>query len=145
VPRAVELTDRPRIAVVAGILRDAGGRVLIARRGPGQHGAGFWEFPGGKRAAGETAAAALGRELAEELGISVEAAEPFLALEHDYPDRRVALEFFLVTRFDGEPVAREGQPLRWVPLPELAAAGLLPADEPVVAALVAHGRAAGGR
>jgi 8-oxo-dGTP diphosphatase len=145
VPRAPELTGRPRIAVVAGILSDAGGRVLIARRRPGQHGAGFWEFPGGKLAAGETAAAALGRELAEELGIQVEAAESFFALEHDYPDRRVALEFFLVTRFRGEPVAREGQPLRWVAVGELAAAGLLPADEPVVAALVARGPAARDR
>ncbi len=142
-PRAPELTNRPRIEVVAGILRDAGGRVLIARRRPGQHGAGFWEFPGGKRGPGETATAALDRELDEELGIRVEASESLLALEHDYPDRRVALEFFLVTRFRGEPVAREGQPLRWVAVGELAAAGLLPADEPVVAALVA--RAAAGR
>lgn len=140
-PRAPQLTARPRIEVVAGILRDAGGRVLIAQRRPGQHGAGCWEFPGGKRAPGEAATVALGRELDEELGIRVDAAESFLALEHDYPDRRVVLEFFLVTRFRGEPVAREGQPLRWVAVGELAGAGLLPADEPVVAALVARDEA----
>ena len=58
------------IDVIAGVITDAGGRVLLARRTEGRDLAGFWEFPGGKREPGETAEAALVRELAEELGIA---------------------------------------------------------------------------
>jgi 8-oxo-dGTP diphosphatase len=135
VPRAADLTAPARIHVVAGVLRDGAGRVLIAQRPAGRHGAGFWEFPGGKLAPGEAPRQALARELDEELGISVEAAEWLLSLDHDYPDRRVHLEFWQVSRFAGEPRPREQQPLRWVPVAELATAGLLPADAPLVEVL----------
>jgi 8-oxo-dGTP diphosphatase len=139
VPRAAVLTGLPRIHVVAGVLRDAAGRVLIAQRLPGRHGAGCWEFPGGKLGPGEAPRAALARELDEELGIRVEAAELLLCLDHDYPDRRVHLEFWQVSRYAGEPQSREQQPLRWVAVAELPAAGLLPADEPLVEVLRRQG------
>ena len=124
-----------RLAVVAGILRDGAGRVLIAERlgdGPFQ---GLWEFPGGKIAAGEAPAAALARELAEEIDVCVLESRRFLSLEHDYPDRRVAIDFFLVDRWQRQPRGLEGQRLRWVAPADLGAANLLPADEPVIAAL----------
>jgi 8-oxo-dGTP diphosphatase len=140
VPRAAGLTPVPRIHVVAGILRDRDGRVLIAERPPGKHGAGFWEFPGGKVGAGESPAAALARELHEELGVRVDAAAPFTSLDHDYPDRHVRLDFWQVHRFSGEPEPRERQRLRWVAVGELGEAGLLPADAPVVALLAAEQR-----
>jgi 8-oxo-dGTP diphosphatase len=139
VPRAAVLTELPRIHVVAGVLRDAAGRVLIAQRLPGRHGAGCWEFPGGKLGLGEAPRAALARELDEELGIRVEAAELLLCLDHDYPDRRVHLEFWHVSRYAGEPRSRELQPLRWVAVAELPTAGLLPADEPLVEVLRRQG------
>jgi 8-oxo-dGTP diphosphatase len=142
VPRAAELTPVPRIHVVAGILRDQDGRVLIAERPPGKHGAGFWEFPGGKVGPGELPGEALARELHEELGVQVDAAEPFTSLDHDYPDRHVRLDFWHVRRYRGEPEPRERQRLRWVAVGELGEAGLLPADAPVVALLAAE-RSAG--
>lgn len=126
---------RPTLAVAAGVLHDAAGRVLIAQRTAGRHEAGFWEFPGGKLAAGEAPMAGLARELAEELGVAVHAAEPLIELTHDYPDRRVVLHVFRVTRWTGEPAGLEGQPLRWVAVEQLATAGILPADQPVIAAL----------
>ena len=52
---------KPRLRVVAAALFDAHGRVLIAERPVGKHMAGWWEFPGGKVAAGESDAAALVR------------------------------------------------------------------------------------
>ena len=96
---------------------------------------GAWEFPGGKCAPGELARDALCRELDEELGIAVEHAEPLLDYVHDYPDRRVRLDVWLVHRYRGEPHAREGQRLRWVPVGELAGSGLLSADRPILDAL----------
>jgi 8-oxo-dGTP diphosphatase len=56
-------------------------------------------------------------------------------LRHEYDDRTVMIEFFLVSDWNSEPVGREGQELRWVPRESLDASELLPADVPVVEAL----------
>jgi 8-oxo-dGTP diphosphatase len=122
---------RPHIAVAAGILRDAAGRILIAQRPDGSHVGGFWEFPGGKLDPGETPEVALARELREELGVAVEAATPFMAYRHEYPERSVLLHVFLVERYAGEPRGVEGQPVRWVTVAEMPSAGLLEADLPI--------------
>lgn len=127
--------------VAAGILRDTSGRILIAERlgdGPFH---GMWEFPGGKIAEGESALQALSRELAEELGIEVIVCSPFMSLRHEYDDRIVAIEFFIVSDWHSKPVGREGQVLRWVSAQALNADELLPADRPVVEALRRSGNA----
>ena len=121
--------------VAAGILCDAEGRVLIAERLGGGPFQGLWEFPGGKIVDGESAADALSRELAEELGIEITCAASFMNLRHEYDDRIVTIEFFIVSDWVSEPVGREGQALRWVPRERLDAAELLPADVPVIEAL----------
>ena len=121
--------------VAAGILCDASGRILIAERlgdGPFH---GLWEFPGGKISSDETPVEALARELAEELGIEVTNCASFMNLRHEYDDRVVTIEFFIVSDWNSEPVGREGQALRWVPRDQLDADELLPADVPVVKAL----------
>ena len=121
--------------MAAGILCDSKGRILIAERlgdGPFH---GLWEFPGGKIATGETAQQALSRELAEELGIEVTTYSSFMNLRHEYDDRIVTIEFFLVSDWNCEPVGREGQALRWVQAQSLDADEILPADVPVIAAL----------
>ena len=121
--------------VAAGILCDSEGRILIAERlgdGPFH---GMWEFPGGKIAAGESSQCALSRELAEELGIEVTACSSFMNLRHEYDDRIVTIEFFIVSDWNSDPIGREGQALRWVPPETLDADELLPADMPVVEAL----------
>jgi 8-oxo-dGTP diphosphatase len=121
--------------VAAGILMDATGRVLITERlcdGPFN---GLWEFPGGKIQSGESAREALTRELTEEIGVNVTTCDSFMNLHHEYPDRSVSIEFFLIREWHSEPVGCEGQQLRWVAAAQLDAAELLPADVPVVAAL----------
>ena len=122
--------------VLVGLIRDAHGRWLVNQRRPGTDLAGFWEFPGGKRQAGETPLAALRRELDEELGIEVLAAEPWLELVHDYPNKRVRLDVWRVLDYRGEVGAREGQALDWVEAARLAALPLLRADLPIVDALL---------
>jgi len=92
----------------------------------------FWEFPGGKLASGETAEDALRRELAEELGIEIAFCEHFHSLEHDYPEMRVAIEFFLVGQWQGTPSGIEGQALKWLRPSEFSPGLLLPADAPLV-------------
>lgn len=127
------------IQVVAAVLRDAQGRVLINQRPAGKPWAGYWEFPGGKIEAGETPFDALRRELQEELGVDIQAARSWMQLVHDYPERRVELDVWQVQRFSGVPVSREHQVFAWVQPGELSGWKLLPADPPIVEALQVSG------
>jgi len=115
---------------------DERGRVLIAQRPPGKHKAGGWEFPGGKREPGEEPFATLKRELKEELGIEVHEATPLIAYEHQYPERRVLLDLWVVTRYSGEPQPLDAPALQWVAVADLQHAGLLEADLPMIPALL---------
>ena len=124
-----------RFRVAAGILRDDAGRVLIAQRLEDSPFNGLWEFPGGKIGDGESPEQALARELLEELGVRLGAAERFMHLEHDYPDRSVSIHFFLVSGWSNEPAGLEGQALRWVAPASLVEHDILPADLPVIEAL----------
>ena len=125
----------PCIQVVAAVLRDREGRVLIAERPAGKPLAGFWEFPGGKLESGEPAFAALQRELHEELGIEVDRAYRLMRFVHRYPEREVELDVWRVTGYSGTPESRECQRLGWQRPESLMKAGLLPADLPIVRAL----------
>ena len=124
-----------RIRVVAGILRDDNGRVLIAERIGDQAFAGLWEFPGGKLKAGEESVSALSRELGEELGIEIIHQALFMSLKHDYPDRSVCIDFYLIEHWLNTPESRDGQELKWIRPDELTEDLLLPADGPVIKAL----------
>ncbi len=132
VPRKIDLK---RLKVVAGILRDTCGRVLIAERVDDGPFHGLWEFPGGKIGVEETREAALVRELIEEIGVQPLVSEHFMSLQHEYPDRHVSIDFFLVTDWQNEPTGLEGQELKWVSADALEAENLLPADLPVVEGL----------
>ncbi len=127
--------DRAAISVVAAALYDAQGRVLIAERPAGKHMAGAWEFPGGKVGAGEDERAALVRELAEELGVEVWKAQPFMRLTHAYPERVVELSLWIVSAYAGTPEGLDQQRLKWVAPAELHREDILAADRPFVDAL----------
>jgi 8-oxo-dGTP diphosphatase len=127
-----EAVLKPTIRVVAAVLHDSAGRVLLSQRPAGKALAGLWEFPGGKLEPGEAAEAALRRELFEELGIRVGSCRPLLQLQHEYPERHVELLVWLVGHYDGEARGLEGQALRWVSVQELPALDLLPADLPII-------------
>ena len=99
------------IHVAVGVLIDDKHCVLLARRLKGTHLAGFWEFPGGKVEAGETVKTALGRELLEELGITVDKTSPLLTVSHDYGEKQVLLDVHRVEAWSGEHFGAEGQPI----------------------------------
>jgi len=114
--------------VVAGVLRDERGRVLLAERPAGKQLAGLWEFPGGKLEEGEVPVDALARELREELGIVVESARPLIAIPHDGAQRAIRLDIWDVSAWSGEFASHDGQRLAWVEPDALGDMPMPPAD-----------------
>ena len=119
------------VHVAAGLLLQDG-RVFITRRPTNTHQGGKWEFPGGKLLSGETALAALKRELHEELGVEVEEAVPYMQVRHRYLDKEVLLDVWRVTAYRGAPHGREGQGARWAAPSDLVALEFPAADLPVL-------------
>src|SRR5436190_4056868 len=101
------------LEVAAAVIERADGAFLLAQRPAGKVYAGWWEFPGGKVDEGESADAALSRELHEELGIDVRRAYPWITRVYVYPHATVRLNFFRVIAWSGEPHPREEQAIRW--------------------------------
>jgi 8-oxo-dGTP diphosphatase len=124
--------ERRPVDVAVGVLIDAQGRFLLTSRPAGKVYAGYWEFPGGKLEAGETVEEALRRELQEELGITIAAAQPWKTEMMDYPHARVRLHFCKVWQWAGEFEMREGQAMAWQSLP-VQVAPVLPGTVPVLA------------
>lgn len=122
--------DAP-LHVAVGILSD-GNKVFVTRRFPDSHQGGKWEFPGGKVEPGENALSALQRELREELGIEVLAADPSMQVRHAYHDRHVLLDVWRITDYRGAPHGREGQEARWAALPDLMRLEFPAADRPIL-------------
>jgi len=121
--------------VVAAVIERPDGSFLLAQRPAGKVYAGYWEFPGGKVDSGEPLAAALARELHEELGIEVESARPWIVQTYAYPHATVRLNFFRVSAWHGDPHGKEAQRLAWQHVSCLDVAPLLPANAPVLRAL----------
>jgi 8-oxo-dGTP diphosphatase len=122
------------IEVAAGlIIRE--GRYLIARRKPGVHLAGLWEFPGGKREAGETLEECLRRELWEELNVRVDVLIPFHMIRHEYAEKTVELHFFRCRIESGQPTPVDCAEIRWVYPDQLKDFEFPQADRPVIEAL----------
>jgi mutator protein MutT len=117
--------SEPSIRVVAAVVA-RGDRLLVCQRPPGKRHAGLWEFPGGKCEADESDAAAVRRELREELGVEVtEVAEEEFAIVD--PGSPFLIAFVPVT-IDGEPACHEHTALRWGTVEELAGLPLAPSD-----------------
>lgn len=112
--------------VVAAVwLRD--GRLFAAQRPLHKKQGGLWELPGGKVEPDEADAAAIVRELHEELGVTVRAVAPLATVVHPYEHGVIELVAWHVEG-GGEPVAHEHAALRWVAAPDLDAVEWAPAD-----------------
>jgi 8-oxo-dGTP diphosphatase len=125
------------VYVVAAAIIAADQRLFIAKRPEHVHQGGLWEFPGGKQEVGETALAALQRELSEEIGIQINSAgvSPLIKIEHDYGDKQVILDVYMVRTFTGEAHGAEGQETRWIDIANIAEYQFPAANQGIIHAL----------
>ncbi len=111
------------VHVAVGVIcreNETGKEVFLTQRKAQSHQGGKWEFPGGKLEDIDNVAAALHRELKEEVAIDVLACQPLMKITHDYGDKKVLLDVYLVEQFLGEPQAQEQQQQQgWFTLTEL--------------------------
>lgn len=125
------------IDVTAGLIQDGEGRYLITQRRRGAHLEGLWEFPGGKRDAGEELTACLARELTEELGARFTVGEKVDTIQWEYPDRTIVLHFYRCRLAAGTIEPREAQAMAWVAPSELSRYDFPPADSELITRLAA--------
>jgi len=118
--------------VAAAVIRDGDGRILLTRRHADAHMGGLWEFPGGKVEDGESPAAGLERELAEELGLSARIGSPVTFAVHEEAGLRVLLLFFDAAAGGTSPSPLEGQEIVWVAPDELRSYPTPPADAELI-------------
>lgn len=128
-----------RFTVVAAVIVDDDGRILLTKRAEDTHMGGLWEFPGGKVENGESYSEALVRELHEELGISVETGRPLTFAIHKENNLEILLLFFSAAITAGRPRSLEGQEILWVRSDELTNYPMPPADDEVVEMLARSG------
>lgn len=124
------------VKVVAGIFILPGDvpEFLLSLRRKGQALEGYWEFPGGKIEESETPEIALKRECYEELGVIVGPSSALFLQEHHivYPEFSVDLSFFQIDSWDGDPVGKEGQTLRWCSPQDVSNLKTLPLIEEMI-------------
>lgn len=123
------------VDVVAAVITQPDGRFLLTCRPEGKPYAGYWEFPGGKIEAGEAPLHALDRELQEELGITIQQADPWITRVFTYTHATVRLHFFRINQWYGEPWGREHQQLSWQWPQSTTVSPMLPANAPILRAL----------
>lgn len=132
--------------VVGAAIIDDRGRCLAAQRGTTLSSAGRWELPGGKVEAGEAPAAALAREIREELGIEIAVGELIGRGTAEGTRHRVVLDVYAATAISGRMALREHAAVRWLAPEELESVDWADADRPVLPALrlLLEARAASG-
>jgi len=132
---APRLSVTKRVHVAVGVIKNDKQQILVAKRAQHLHQGGLWEFPGGKVEINESASEALHRELYEELNITVEKVRPLIRICHDYPDKSVLLDVWVVEKFSGTAQGKQGQPLVWVDVTRLYDYPVPTANKSIIAAL----------
>lgn len=118
------------IEVVAAIIHK-NGRILAAQRGYGDYKDG-WEFPGGKVQPGESAEAAIVREIREELRVTIKPEKLVTTVDYDYPTFHLTMHCFISSIVEGEIELVEHEAMRWLTPNALDEVDWLPADVEVV-------------
>ena len=121
--------------IVIGVVKNETGKVLVSQRPEGSYLPGFWEFPGGKLEQGETFKHALRRELCEEIGIQVGCNYKLIEFKHQYDDRQLHFQVYIVLLNNTEAVANEKQKIKWVDQHKLSELNFPPANQSILDAL----------
>lgn len=116
---------------MAAVIVD-GESVLCAQRGPEGEQGGLWEFPGGKVEPGETPAAALAREIREELGCEIDVGAEVTTTTHAYRSITIALTTYYCRLVSGDPTPHEHAAIRWERRDRLEGLDWAPADLPAM-------------
>ena len=133
----VYLCSMKRIEVVAAVIRQ-GDRIFATQRGYGEW-KDWWEFPGGKIEAGETAEAALKREIREELSTEVSVDEYLCTLEYDYPTFHLTMHCYFCSLLTEALHLNEHEAARWLSRDELDSVRWLPADVQLIESMMKNG------
>lgn len=128
---------KPKIDVGCAIIRRKG-QLLIAQRKPDDHLGGYWEFPGGKKCEGETLEACLVREVQEELGILIAPVRLLKKTAHPFPERILALHFYLCDWKSGEPACLDCHDFRWIFPEQMRQFQFPPADDAIIEELIRY-------
>jgi 8-oxo-dGTP diphosphatase len=119
------------VHVAVGVIKQEN-KFFLTKRLDDAHQGGKWEFPGGKVEQGETVPQALSRELKEEVSIDVLTCMPLMKINHDYGDKKVLLEVFVVDNFAGVARALEGQQEGWFALEDFSLLDFPAANEAII-------------
>ena len=101
--------------------------VFATQRGYGNY-KDWWEFPGGKLEAGETAEEALKRELKEELNVTTNVGQSLGTVEYDYPEFHLSMDCFVCEVTEEDLILKEHEAARWLTKEQLRSVNWLPAD-----------------
>lgn len=124
------------VGVVIRDSENAGREYFLTKRLQHVHQGGKWEFPGGKVESDETVAQALSRELNEEIAIEVMTCQPLITIKHNYTDKNVCLEVYMINNYIGEPTAQEGQGQGWFSIEQLETLAFPEANKAIIAELI---------
>jgi 8-oxo-dGTP diphosphatase len=118
--------------VVALVLENQQGKILVSKRADNKDQGGLWEFPGGKVEPGETRLQALKREIKEELNYQLQEAKPLKCITHNYTNLSVKLDVWYSKDHQPQVHANENQPLKWLNKTELSNLNMPAADKPII-------------
>ena len=114
------------IEVVVGVIHNDSKEIFISRRKKNQFMSGYWELPGGKVENNEDLSSALKRELFEEIGIKIEKYNLIQTIQQQYPKRIINLSVYVIEKYSGTPVGKEGQDFSWSSIEKIEEYELLP-------------------
>ena len=129
-------TNNKIVPVLAAIILNHDGNILLAQRKPGRKNELKWELPGGKLKISESPEHCLARELEEELGIKVSVKQLFSAVNYTYPGENILLLAYFAELISGKPRLIDHQEIRWVPITKSVSYQLSPADIPIIEKLI---------
>ena len=119
------------VHVAVGVIKQEN-KFFLTKRLADVHQGGKWEFPGGKVEVDETVHQALYRELKEEVAIDILTCTPLMQINHDYGDKKVLLDVFVVDNFTGQAKALEGQQAGWFTLAEFSTLNFPAANQAII-------------